>query len=107
MKRVGNISKGFDGVIVNSDLLIENIEKDLFQRSQEVARFSEEMLSSKNYTGYLNTILSMEEVINGYFESVMVMDKDEAIKNNRLSQLNYIATIFNKIANLTLIEENK
>jgi glycyl-tRNA synthetase beta chain len=37
----------------------------------------------------------------------MVMDKDEAIKNNRLSQLNYIATIFNKMVNLTLIEEKK
>ncbi|MGL5088337.1 MAG: glycine--tRNA ligase subunit beta [Cetobacterium sp.] len=107
MKRVGNISKGFEGVIVNSDLLIEDVEKELFQKSEEVARVAEEMLSSKNYTGYLNTILSTEEVINRYFESVMVMDKDITIKNNRLSQLNYIATIFNKMVNLTLIEEKK
>ncbi|MGL6066164.1 MAG: glycine--tRNA ligase subunit beta [Cetobacterium sp.] len=107
MKRVGNISKGFEGVLVNSDLLIEDVEKELFQKSEEVARIAEEMLSSKNYIGYLNTILSTEEVINRYFESVMVMDKDETIKNNRLSQLNYVATIFNKVVNLTLIEENK
>ncbi|MGL5052302.1 MAG: DALR anticodon-binding domain-containing protein, partial [Cetobacterium sp.] len=107
MKRVGNISKEFDGVIVNSDLLIEDVEKELFEKSEEVARVAEEMLSSKNYIGYLNTILSTEEVINRYFESVMVMDKDITIKNNRLSQLNYIATIFNKMVNLTLIEEKK
>ena len=107
MKRVGNISKGFEGVIVDSNLLKEDVEKELFNKSQVVARDAKEMLVAKNYIGYLNVLLSTEDVINKYFESIMVMDKDEAIKNNRLSQLNYIATIFNKMVNLTLIEEKK
>ncbi|MGL5377550.1 MAG: glycine--tRNA ligase subunit beta [Cetobacterium sp.] len=107
MKRVGNISKGFDGITINSDLLAEEVERELFKKSQEVSKVVEDMLTSKNYIGYLNTILSTEDVINRYFESIMVMDKDETIKNNRLSQLNYIAIIFNKMVNLTLIEEKK
>lgn len=107
MKRVGNISKGFEGVMVDPNLLKEDIEKELFDKSQEVARDAKEMLVAKNYIGYLNVLLSTEDIINRYFESIMVMDKDEVIKNNRLSQLNYIATIFNKMVNLTLIEEKK
>ena len=107
MKRVGNISKGFEGVMVDPNLLKEEIEKELFDKSQEVARDAKEMLVAKNYIGYLNVLLSTEDIINRYFESIMVMDKDEVIKNNRLSQLNYIATIFNKMVNLTLIEEKK
>ncbi|MGL5189792.1 MAG: DALR anticodon-binding domain-containing protein, partial [Cetobacterium sp.] len=89
------------------NLLKEEIEKELFDKSQEVARDAKEMLVAKNYIGYLNVLLSTEDIINRYFESIMVMDKDEVIKNNRLSQLNYIATIFNKMVNLTLIEEKK
>ena len=34
MKRVGNISKDFEGVIVNPDLLKEEVEKELFNKSQ-------------------------------------------------------------------------
>ncbi|MGL5797014.1 MAG: DALR anticodon-binding domain-containing protein, partial [Cetobacterium sp.] len=97
----------FDGITINCDLLAEEVEKELFKKSQEVSKVTEDMLASKNYIGYLNTILSTEDVINRYFESIMVMDKDETIKNNRLSQLNYIAIIFNKMVNLTLIEEKK
>ena len=107
MKRVGNISKDFEGVIVNPDLLKEDIEKELFNKSQEVARDVKEKLIAKDYVGYLNVLLSTEDIINKYFENIMVMDKDEVIKNNRLSQLNYITTIFNKMVNLTLIEEKK
>ncbi|MBC2851430.1 glycine--tRNA ligase subunit beta [Cetobacterium sp. 8H] len=107
MKRVGNISKGFEGIIINPNLLKEEIEKDLFKKSQEVSKDVEIKLAEKDYIGYLNVILSTEDIINRYFETIMVMDKDEEIKNNRLSQLNYIATIFNKIVNLTLIEEKK
>lgn len=107
MKRVGNISKGFEGDVVNAELLKEDVEKELFEKSNEVAHNAEIKLSEKDYIGYLNVILSTEDVINRYFESIMVMDKDEAIKNNRLSQLNYISGIFNKIVNLALIEEKK
>nr|WP_307774461.1 glycine--tRNA ligase subunit beta [uncultured Cetobacterium sp.] len=107
MKRVGNISKGFAGDIVDPSLLKEEVEKELFEKTNEVSRLAEEKLNEKDYIGYLNTILTTEDVINRYFESIMVMDKDESIKNNRLSQLNVIGDIFNKIVNLTLIEEKK
>jgi glycyl-tRNA synthetase beta chain len=35
----------------------------------------------------------------------MVMDKDEDVKNNRLSQLKFLADLFIKMADLNQIEE--
>ncbi|MCJ8341857.1 MAG: glycine--tRNA ligase subunit beta [Cetobacterium sp.] len=105
LKRVGNISKDHEGTVIDGNLLVADIEKELYTKSLEVSKAVEVELSNKEYTQYLETILSTEEIIDKYFESVMVMDKDENIKNNRLSQLRFISEIFNKIANLTLIEE--
>ena len=105
LKRVGNISKDHIGTDINIELLVEPIEKELYEKSLEVSAKAEEELNNKKYAEYLETILTTENVIDKYFESVMVMDKDEKIKTNRLSQLKFVSEIFNKIANLTLIEE--
>ncbi|MGL4308445.1 MAG: glycine--tRNA ligase subunit beta [Cetobacterium sp.] len=105
LKRVGNISKDHIGTDINLELLVEPIEKELYEKSLEVSAKAEEELNNKKYAEYLETILTTENVIDKYFESVMVMDKDEKIKTNRLSQLKFVSEIFNKIANLTLIEE--
>lgn len=107
MKRVGNISKDFKETVVNEGLFKEAIEKELFEKTKEIDLVSQEKLNNKDYMGYLNAILSMEELINKYFENIMVMDKEELIKNNRLAQLNYIKSIFSRVADLTLIDEKK
>lgn len=107
MKRVGNISKDWKGTDIVPALFKESLEEKLFNASMEIAKKSEVTLKDKNYMEYFKGILSMEKVINEYFENIMVMDKDENIKNNRLSQLNYISEIFNKIVNLNMIDEKK
>lgn len=104
MKRVGNISKDVVNITINSSLFEKDIEKELYDKSLEIDRVSSSKLIEKDYIGYLETILSMEETINNYFENIMVMDKNEDIKNNRLAQLNYISKIFSRVANLTLID---
>lgn len=105
LKRVGNISKDHNMTTVSPELLKEDIEKELYAKSGEVEKQLESQISNKEYAEYLNTVVETGEVINRYFDSLMVMDKDEAIKNNRLSQLKFISELFSQIANLTLIEE--
>ena len=70
----------------------------------EFVSISEEILGKNDYLFYLKTILSGKEIIDDFFDSVMVMDKDENIKNNRLSLLTSLNIIFNRVANLSLIE---
>lgn len=105
LKRVANISKDHREVSVNSDLLVEDAEKALFGFYREFDSKSELNLQTKSYDKFFSDILEGKDVINLFFDSVMVMDKDEAIKNNRLSLLRGLDGLFNKVANLMLIEE--
>ncbi len=105
LKRVGNISKDYKGAVnISEDLLKEDAEKSLYNFYMEFMGMSEEILGKNDYLTYLKTILSGKEIIDGFFDSVMVMDKDEDIKNNRLALLTSLNTIFNRVANLNLIE---
>lgn len=105
LKRVGNISKDYKGTVnISEELLKEDAEKSLYNFYMEFMGISEEILGKNDYLTYLKTILSGKEIIDGFFDSVMVMDKDENIKNNRLSLLTSLNTIFNRVANLSLIE---
>lgn len=104
IKRVGNIVKSHSSADVQESLLKEDAEKALYKFVNELTIKVEKEVSSKNYRGYLESILNGEEIINNYFNSVMVNDKDETIKNNRLSQLRKLDILFEAIANLELME---
>ncbi|MEI6857617.1 glycine--tRNA ligase subunit beta [Psychrilyobacter sp.] len=105
LKRVGNISKDHEGAVnISKELLKEDAEKSLYNFYMEFVSVSEEILGKNDYLTYLKTILSGKEIIDNFFDSVMVMDKDENIKDNRLSLLASLNTIFNRVANLNLIE---
>ena len=66
---------------VNESLFIEPAEKDLYKAVQGV-KFS------GDYKKYLEEITSINPVVTKFFDDVLVMDKDEKIKNNRLALLN-------------------
>ena len=66
---------------VNESLFIEPAEKDLYKAVQGV-KFS------GDYKKYLEELTSVNPVVTKFFDDVLVMDKDEKIKNNRLALLN-------------------
>ncbi len=78
--RVLRILKDDTSVSVNEALFVEQAEKDLFKSIQEV-KFA------GNYEQYLNDLTSINATVTKFFDDVLVMDKDEKIKNNRLALL--------------------
>ena len=66
---------------VKESLFVEPAEKDLFAAVKGV-----------NFTGdynkYLSDLIAINTVVTKFFDDVLVMDKDENIKNNRLALLN-------------------
>ena len=105
IKRVGNISKDHEKGIINPDLFKVPVEEELYNFSLELNGKVIDALNNKDYRKYLNEIVLGKDIINRYFNEVMVMDKDEAIKENRLSQLRFLADLFVKMADLNQIEE--
>ncbi|MGB0405037.1 MAG: glycine--tRNA ligase subunit beta, partial [Fusobacterium sp.] len=104
IKRVGNIVKSHKDKEVKEELFKEKVENELYNFVNGLAISLETKLANKDYRGYLEVVLSGEEIINEYFDNVMVNDKNEEIKMNRLSQLKKIDVIFKEMAELNLIE---
>ncbi len=66
---------------VNPNIFVNNAEKDLYNAIQSV-------VFNGNYAEYLQKLTDINPVVTKFFDDVLVMDKDEKIKNNRLALLN-------------------
>jgi glycyl-tRNA synthetase beta chain len=96
-KRVYNILREVEGSEVNEDLFVEDAEKELFKAANNVKN----ELSS----GDFNVLFKLEEPINTFFDKVLVMDKDDRIKENRLALLSCVRELFNSLGDLSRITE--
>ena len=76
---------------VDEDLFTLDAEKDLYKAVQGI-KFS------GDYKKYLADLTQINPVVTKFFDDVLVMDKDEKVKNNRLALLN---TLKNKYIILT------
>jgi glycyl-tRNA synthetase beta chain len=104
VKRIENISKDYHNTDVKEELLKEEKEKELFNYTEKVKIDIKENLENNDYDNYFDIILNSKNIINEFFDNVMVMDKDENIKNNRLALLKSIYNEFSKVADLKYID---
>jgi glycyl-tRNA synthetase beta chain len=104
LKRAGNIvPKGFKGA-VRKTLLKEDAEKELFAAFSEIRDRAAERTAKLDFRGALADIASLRRPVDAFFDKVMVMDKDEAVKNNRLALLAGITALFSAIADFARLE---
>ena len=105
LKRVGNISKNKNELVVlNEKLLILEVEKELWLFTEKFGKDFEGVLEKKNYNEYLNKIILGIDLIDRYFTEVMVMDENIEVRENRLFQMSVLNKLFNKIAIIEEIE---
>lgn len=67
---------------------------DAAQANVDVAR------SAKDFTAVIAALAALREPIDAFFDEVMVMDEDEALRANRLRLLNRFESVFAGIANI-------
>ena len=80
---------------VNEKLFKEDAEKSLYNALLTV--------KSEDYKNLFTELVAISDKIEKFFEDVLVMDKDEAVKNNRINLLGNIKTKFEKIADFSKI----
>lgn len=103
-KRVNNILKGIsDSFFVREDLLIEPNEQILFNQAKALETSLNFEVSKRNYKKGLEFLLTLRPAIDGFFDKVLVMTEDENYKNNRIGLLQYVKSLFMKIADLSEI----
>ncbi len=97
-KRINNILKKINiDSAVNESLFNDDIENLLYVEFQKIKNTVEKELESNNFETVIITLAELGNTINNYFEKVMVMDKNENIKNNRLSMLMEISAFYKEI----------
>lgn len=74
----------------NEILLKEESEKMLAQKLDSITSILKESLDLKDYDSAINILTSLTDYINSFFDNVLVMDKDDNIRLNRLSLLNEV-----------------
>ena len=72
-------------------------ERELFEKFQSLREEISDKISKKDYRGALILIKELKPAVDAFFDNVMVMDKDEAVRNRRLSLLKTIADELNKL----------
>ena len=100
--RVNNLSSKAEIIVpVNETLFKEEAEKALYAVVKKMDNDVIPLTVRYDYAGTLNILSELNAPVNKFFDDVMVMDKDEAVKNNRLSLLCQIKDIVNCVGDLS------
>lgn len=103
-KRIANILRKSGDLSmkgVDEGLLTDPAEQELFAglalAKQEVAP----MLATRDYTRALKRLANLRAPVDRFFDDVMVMADDEALRNNRLALLGELRALFLKVADIS------
>jgi glycyl-tRNA synthetase beta chain len=106
-KRVGNILAKFDGELYeqfNLELASEQAERDLADVYQTIKLKVAPLMVERDYQAALSELAALKAPIDIFFDNVMVMSDDEAVKINRLTLLNEIRNSFFAIADISVLQ---
>ena len=106
-KRDQNLLKKADSQLgeINKALLTQNEEQALFQAAQALQPKIAAAVTERNFSAALSELASVKPQVDAFFDSVMVMAEDPAVKQNRLNLLNQLAQLMNAVADIALLQE--
>ena len=102
--RVANLCKKAEGEdIIKESLFVEPAEKELYEVVCRLQKETIPALVGYNYAEVLKLMNEVSAPVNKFFDTVMVMDKDENVKNNRLALLVQVKETASMVADLSAI----
>jgi glycyl-tRNA synthetase beta chain len=100
-KRIRNILRKFEGVIpgaVERALLVEPVEQTLNDAVDAAIGDTDPLLAARDYVGVLKRLAALRAPVDAFFDGVMVMADDPAVRANRLALLARLADRFAAVA---------
>ena len=106
-KRVHNLLKKADAELgaVNESLLQQTEEQALFAAAKDLAPKIDAALAEQDFQTALTELAAIKPQVDTFFDGVMVMADDAAVKQNRLNLLNHLAQQMNAVADIALLGE--
>jgi len=105
-KRIHNLLKKSDETIpqqVDTALFEEEAEKTLARELEQIRQQLDDALSNDQYDQALEVLSTLREPVDTFFEAVMVMSDNEAVRHNRLALLSQLRSQFLRIADISLL----
>ena len=96
--RAGNLARNAERTEVQESLFQQDVEKSLYQAYVSTESSVESLVGGRDYHGAIDALTELAQPIDAFFDGVMVMDKDEKIKNNRLGLLKSIDCLIGQVA---------
>ena len=107
-KRVSNILAKLDSAPpeeIDGALLEDEAEQTLTNMVVAAFEQSYELLEAGDYASVLEMLADLREPVDAFFDTVMVMAEDEAVRNNRLALLAFLRDLFLNVADISLLQE--
>lgn len=101
--RVSTLAQKASSDVVKEELLKEDAEVKLYNSFKEIKANVEKLLLDKKYNEALDAFATLRPLVDNLFDNVMVMAKDESIKENRLGLLKQIYSTMLTICDLSKI----
>jgi glycyl-tRNA synthetase beta chain len=103
-KRIANILRQADdasSMKINKKLLQDDAELALFSVLESAQQKLGPLLAVRRYADALNELAELRDPVDRFFDEVMVMADDDAVKNNRLALLGELRALFLQIADIS------
>lgn len=103
-KRVSNILTKIEGALpaaVDGSLFEKPEEQDLIDALSTIAARVAPLVSNREYTPAMQALAGLKNPVDRFFDQVMVMADDPAVRNNRLRLLSELRTLFLNVADIS------
>jgi glycyl-tRNA synthetase beta chain len=90
---------------VDRSRLADGAEHDLYLMFQRLSPQVESDFGNGDFTGALRALATAKPVVDRYFDDVMVMADDPAIRANRLALLRGVADTMNRVADISKLAQ--
>jgi glycyl-tRNA synthetase beta chain len=103
-KRIGNILRKNESEVaprVDRALLVDGAEKELYSTVQELLPIVRDHVKRGDYTAALRSLASARTCVDRFFDDVLVMADDGALRANRLALLRGLSEAMNQVADIS------
>jgi glycyl-tRNA synthetase beta chain len=106
-KRIANLLKKVEGEVpqvIDSELFEAAAESELWHKIDAIGHQIRPLLNAEDYTGVLKALAGLRDPVDRFFDDVMVMADDKAIRDNRLALLVGLQSLFLQVADISVLQ---
>ena len=107
-KRIANILKKLDtppAATIDEARLVDPAERELAMRYTALAPQAEQLFAAREYARYMEMLADLRAPVDAFFDGVMVMSDDLALRTNRLALLARLHALFTRVADIARLHD--